>query len=164
MSIDCYMNIDGKSVKGESIQKNHTDEIELFNWTWGAHNSSCTVGSGSAVGKGTPGMITVSKRYDRSSTVLAKSCASGTHFKEVILSMDKASGKDDGQQVFMKVTLNEVYISDINVSATKGGDVLENVTMSYGKFKVEYSPQKTDGSLETAVQFSWDTRSTEATN
>jgi len=156
MSIDCYLKLDG--IKGEAVQKDHKDEVQIFNWSWGAHNASCTVGSGSAVGKGTPGMISFTKRYDSASPTLAKYCANGKHFVNATLSMAKSG---EGQQTFLTVTLKEVYISDVNVSASSDGEVQENVTFSYGDIEFAYKPQKPDGSMGGEVKFGWDTRTTE---
>ncbi|MCL2887603.1 MAG: type VI secretion system tube protein Hcp [Betaproteobacteria bacterium] len=156
MSIDCYLKLDG--IKGEAVQKDHKDEIQVFNWSWGVHNSSCTVGSGSSVGKGTPGMISVSKLYDSASPTLGKFCANGKHFDTATLTMTKAG---EGQQTFMTVTLKEVYISDVSVSAAQGGDVHETVTMSYGDIEFAYKPQKADGSMGGDIKFGWNTRTTE---
>jgi len=156
MSIDCYLKLDG--VKGEAVQKDHKEEIEIFNWSWGVHNASCTVGSGSAVGKGTPGMVSLSKLYDSASPTLAKYCANGKHFDKATLTMTKSG---EGQQAFMTVTLKEVYISDVNTSASQGGDVHENVSISYGDIEFAYKPQKADGSMGGEIKFGWDTRTTE---
>lgn len=156
MSIDCHLKLDG--VKGESAHKDHKDEIPLFNWSWGVHNASCTVGGGSAVGKGTPGMLSCSKKYDSASPTLAKFCANGKHFDAATLTMAKSG---EGQQTFMTVKFKEVYISDVNVSAAQGGEVHENVAISYGDIEFAYKPQKPDGSMGGEIKFGWDTRSTE---
>jgi len=156
MSIDCYLKLDG--VKGEAVQKDHKEEIQIFNWSWGVHNASCTVGSGSAVGKGTPGSVSLSKLYDSSSPTLAKYCANGKHFDKATLSMAKSG---EGQQNFLTVTLKEVYISDVNTNASQGGDVHESVSISYGDIEFAYKPQKADGSMGGEIKFGWDTRTTE---
>ena len=155
-NIDCYLKLDG--IKGEAVQKDHKDEIQVFDWSWSVHNSSCTVGSGSGVGKGTPGALNLSKLYDSASPTLAKFCANGKHFDSGTLTMTKAG---EGQQTFMTITLKEVYISDVNVSAEQGGDVRESVTLSYGDIEFAYKPQKADGSMGGDIKFGWNTRTTE---
>ncbi|MDR1969583.1 MAG: type VI secretion system tube protein Hcp [Burkholderiaceae bacterium] len=156
MSIDCYLKLDG--VKGEATQKDHKDEIEIFDWAWDVSNASCTVGSGSGVGKGTPGMLNFSKRYDSASPTLAKFSANGKHFTTATLSMAKSG---EGQQTFLTVTLKELFIAGVNVNAAQGGDVRENVTVSYGDIEFAYKPQKADGSMGGDIKFGWDTRTTE---
>jgi type VI secretion system secreted protein Hcp len=156
MSIDCYLKLDG--IKGEAVQKDHKDEIEIVNWNWDVNNPSCTVGSGSSVGKGTPGFVSLSKNYDSASPTLAKYCANGKHFTTATLSMAKSG---EGQQTFLTVTLKEVFIASVGVNATKGGDVSESVSISYGDIEFAYKPQKADGSMGGDVKFGWDTRTTE---
>jgi type VI secretion system secreted protein Hcp len=156
MSIDCYLKLDG--VKGEAVQKDHKGEIEVASWSWGANNPSCTVGSGSGVGKANAGFVTVSKRYDSASPTLSKFCASGKHFSSGVMTMTKSG---DGQLKFLTVTLKEVYIADVNMSAVQGGDVSESVTLSYGDIEFAYQPQQADGSMGGEIKFGWDTRTTE---
>jgi type VI secretion system secreted protein Hcp len=156
MSIDCYLKLDG--VKGEAVQKDHKDEIEIFSWAWDVTNASCTLGSGSAVGKGTPGMVSLSKKYDNASPTLAKFSASGKHFKDATLTMAKSG---DGQVTFLTVKLKEVFIASVGVSAATGGDVQESVSLSYADIEFAYKPQKPDGSMGGEVKFGWDVRTTE---
>jgi len=156
MSIDCYLKLDG--ITGEATQKDHKGEIELFHWDWNVHNDSCTVGSGSGVGKGTPGMLNCSKRYDSASPTLAKYSANGKHFSTATLTMAKSG---EGQQTFLTVTLKEVFIAAVNVTAKQEGDVNETVAMSYGDIEFDYKPQKADGSMGGDIKFGWDIRSTE---
>lgn len=156
MSIDCHLKLDG--VKGESVHKSHKDEIALLNWGWGVHNDSCTVGGGSAVGRGKPGLINCSKQYDSASPVLAKFCASGKHFATATLTMAKSG---DGQQTFLTVKFKEVYISDVSINAAQDGGVRENVMFSYADIEFAYKPQKPDGSMGGEILFGWDTRKTE---
>jgi type VI secretion system secreted protein Hcp len=156
MSIDSHLKLDG--VKGESIHKDHKDEIELYNWDWSVHNASSTTGSGSAVGKGTPGMINCKKKYDSASPTIAKFCANGKHFTSATLSMAKSG---EGQQTFLTVNLKEVFIADVKIEAQKEGEVIENVSLSYGDIEFVYKPQQEDGSLGGDIKFGWNTRTTE---
>lgn len=156
MSIDCHLKLDG--VKGESLHKDHKDEIELESWSWNVHNATCTVGGGSSVGKGTAGMINCSKKFDSASTNLAKSCASGKHFDKAVITMAKSG---EGQQTFMTITLKEVRVADQSVSASRGGEVMEAVSLSYADLEIAYKPQKPDGSMGGDIKFGWDTRTTE---
>ncbi|MGJ7614536.1 MULTISPECIES: Hcp family type VI secretion system effector [unclassified Variovorax] len=154
--IDCHFKIDG--VKGEAAHKDHKEEIELMSWSWNVHNATCTVGGGSSVGKGSPGMVTLTKKFDSSSPTLAKACANGKHFDKATLVMAKSG---EGQQTFMTVTFKEVRIADFNVSAAQGGEVHESVAVSYGDIEIAYKPQKPDGTMGGDIKFGWDTRSTE---
>jgi type VI secretion system secreted protein Hcp len=67
----------------------------------------------------------------------------------------------DGQLAFLTITLKEVYIANVSVSAVHGGDVSDSVTLSYGDIEFAYQPQQADGSMGGEIKFGWDTRTTE---
>jgi type VI secretion system secreted protein Hcp len=156
MSIDCHLKLDG--VKGESTHAKHKDEVALQSWSWGAANASNSSGGGMAVGKGKPQDLHITKKYDKASPVLSKNCAAGTHFKEATLSMSVAGGK---QEDFLVIKLKEVFVTSHQVSAGAGGEVSDQVSLSYGDIEYSYKPQKEDGSLDGEVKFGWNTRTTE---
>lgn len=156
MSIDSHIKLDG--VKGESTHAKHKDEIDVLSWNWSVHNASCTQGGGSAVGKGTPGMLKITKKVDKSSPEIAKKCAQGKHFKDAVLTMSKGG---DAQEDYVKYTLKEAYIADFSLSANDGGEVVESVVFSYGDIEFEYKEQKPDGSMGAAVTMGWNNRTTE---
>jgi type VI secretion system secreted protein Hcp len=156
MSIDCHLKLDG--VKGESTHAKHKDEVALQSWSWGASNASNSSGGGMAVGKGKPQDLHITKKYDKASPVLSKNCAAGTHFKEATLSMSLAGGK---QEDFLVIKLKEVFVTSHQVSAGAGGEVSDQISLSYGDIEYSYKPQKDDGSLDGEVKFGWNTRTTE---
>jgi type VI secretion system secreted protein Hcp len=156
MTIDCHIKLD--AIKGEATHAKHKDEIAVTDWSWNVSNASNSGGGGMAVGKGTPGVLHFSKKYDIASYLISKACAAGTHFSTAVLSMSISGGK---QEDFMVITLKEVFISGHQVTASTGGLVTDAVTMNYGDIEVKYKPQKADGSLGGEVKFGWDTRTTE---
>ena len=90
MSIDCHLKLDG--VQGESTHAKHKDEIQLYNWSWGASNAANISGGGMAVGKGQAQDLHFTKKYDRASPNISKNCISGKHFKDATISMSIAGG------------------------------------------------------------------------
>jgi type VI secretion system secreted protein Hcp len=156
MSIDCHLKLDG--VKGDSTHAKHKDEIALHSWSWGVTNSSNSSGGGMAVGKGTHQDLHFTKKFDGASPNLSKNCAAGKHFKEATLSMSLAGGK---QEDFLVIKLKEVFITSHQVSASTGGEVTDQASMSYGDIEYAYKPQKADGSLGGDIKFGWDIRTTE---
>src|SRR5450755_4691283 len=122
MSIDCHMKLDG--VTGESTHKDHKDEIEIISWNWGVSNqSSAGAGGGSGKGKAVPQEMHLTHGYDKASPVLAKSCASGKHFKDATITCRKAG---EGQLDFLKITLKQVLVTQVSPSGHSGGDVVES--------------------------------------
>jgi type VI secretion system secreted protein Hcp len=156
MSIDCHLKLDG--VKGEATHAKHKDEIALSDWSWSVSNATNSSGGGLAVGKGTPGVLHFTKKYDISSPVISKNCAGGKHFKDAVISMSLAGGK---QEDFLVIKLKEVFITSHQLGASSGGLVTDAVTMNCGDIEYSYKPQKDDGSLGGEVKFGWDVRTTE---
>ena len=72
--------------------------------------------------------------------------------------MSLAGGK---QEDFLVIKLKEVFISSHQVSAGSGGEVSDQISMTYGDIEYSYKPQKADGSLGGEVKFGWDIRITE---
>jgi type VI secretion system secreted protein Hcp len=156
--IDTHIKFDG--IEGESSHMDHKGEIELLSWSWGITNHSGTAGGGSGVGKGTPGELHFQHRFDKASTVLAKKCAGGDHFKEVVMTARKAGG---GQKDFLKVTMKEVFITSLSSSGGSGGEVMESVSMTYGEIEFAYKPQDDKGVLGGEVKFGWNIKTTKIT-
>ena len=155
MSIDCNLKLDG--VQGESTHAKHKDEIQLYNWSWGASNAANISGGGMAVGKGQAQDLHFTKKYDRASPNISKNCISGKHFKDATISMSIAGGS---QEDFLVIKLKEVYITSHQVSASAGGEVTDAVSVAYADIEYAYKPQKPDGSLGGEVKFGWDQRTT----
>ena len=160
MAIDTHFKFDG--VEGESAHKDHKGEIDVLSWSWGVHNGSsvATGGGGSGKGKASGQELVFTHHYDKASPVLAKKCAQGVHFKEVVITARKSG---EGQKDFLKVTMKEVFISSLNVGANSGGDMVESVSMSYGSIDFAYKPQDEKGTLGGEVKFGWNLKTTAIT-
>lgn len=158
MSIDTHIKFDG--VDGESTHKDHKGEIELMSWAWSVQNDKTLTGGGSGKGKANPGELVIVHAYDKASPVLAKKCAQGVHFKEAVITARKSG---EGQKDFIKVTMKEVYITGVAPSASAGGDIVEQVSMSYGSIDFAYKPQDDKGGTGGEVKFGWNVKTTEVT-
>jgi type VI secretion system secreted protein Hcp len=155
MSIDSHIKFDG--VEGESSHQDHKGEIEVLSWTWGVSNASLTSGTGSGKGKASPGDLHFTHLYDKASPVLAKKCAQGVHFPNVVITARKSG---EGQKDFLKITMKEVFITSVQPSGSSGGDIMESVSMSYGAIEFGYKAQDTKGGLGGEVKFAWDVKTT----
>lgn len=156
MSIDCHLKLDG--VEGESTHANHKGEIVIHNWEWDLFNKSNVEGGGMGVGKGMPGKFLLQKKYDKSSPVISKYCASGKHFASAKLSMSLAGGK---QEDFLVITLKEVFITHHQMDASSEGEVMDKVSVSFSDIEYTYKPQKPDGTFGGEVKSGWNLRTTE---
>ena len=143
------------TIKGESRDARHKDEIEVLSWAWGLSQSGGGgQGGGAGVGKVTFHDFTFTHHVDKASPSLMKACATGTHAKDATITVRKA-GK--GQLEYLVITMNDVLVTSVSTSVGSDGDsTLESVGLSFAKVDLEYKPQKADGSLEAGVHFTYD--------
>ena len=158
MAIDTHIKFDG--VDGEATHEDHKGEIEVLSWSWNVSNVSNITGGGSGKGKANPGDFSFMHLYDKASPNLAKKCAQGVHFPNVVLTARKAG---EGQKDFLKVTMKEVYITSVSPAGSSGGDIGESVSMTYAEIEFAYKPQDKDGKLGGDVKFGWNVKSTKIT-
>jgi type VI secretion system secreted protein Hcp len=154
MAVDMFLKIDG--VEGESKDKTHLKQIDVLAWSWGLSNSgSAHVGGGAGSGKVNVQDVSITKWVDSASPKLVVACCEGSHYSEVLLTVRKAAGKTPLE--YVKITLSEVLIAGISTGGSGGEERLtENVTLNFGKFSMDYTPQQDDGSAGTAINAAWD--------
>jgi type VI secretion system secreted protein Hcp len=153
MAVDMFLKID--DIKGESPDLlGHADEIQVLSWSWGMTQSGSThVGSGGGSGKVNVQDISFTKYIDLSTPNLIKMCCSGKHFKQGVLVVRKAGDKP---VEYLKIKLSDLLISSVSIGAGGGEDRLtETVTLNFGKFDLDYTPQKKDGTAGSQVSVSW---------
>jgi type VI secretion system secreted protein Hcp len=157
MASDVHIKFEG--VDGEATHKDHKGEIEVLSWSWSAVNGSASrSGGGSGKGKGDPGDFSFTHVYDKASPVLAKKCVQGVHFPTVVVTARKSG---EGQKDFLKVTMKEVFITAVGPAGGSSGEIMENVSMSYGDVEFAYKPQDDKGGLGGEVKFGWNAKTTE---
>jgi type VI secretion system secreted protein Hcp len=146
-SVDYFLKIDG--IDGESTADGHKGEIELESWSWGESNPSTVGPGGSSSGRAVASPLTITKSMDKATPKLMFACASGTHFPEAVLYARDPKGTDR-----MKLTLQQVSCSSF--SSSGGGQPLpmEEISMNFGKIKVEYIQLGQKGDLTHSA--GWD--------
>lgn len=144
-------------IKGESTATSHEDQIVVQGWTWGMSQqvaaAAPTGGSGSARQAGqrrSMRTFTVFKQLDRGTTSLMAVLANNDSVRTAVLTMRKAGG---GQLDFLKVTLTDGRVVELDYTADAAGNVIEQVTFAFNKIEVEYRPQSGDGGLGGATVF-----------
>jgi type VI secretion system secreted protein Hcp len=153
MAVDFFLKLDG--INGEATDQNHTNELGVLSWSWGAsQHSSVSNSSGSGAGKASLSDFSIMKNYDAASVPLLKSLMAGTHIANGVLTANK-SGSADGGKPFLKVTFTELFVTSIQASGSSEVPT-ESVSFSYGTIKVEYSKQNDQGVLATAGQLTYD--------
>jgi type VI secretion system secreted protein Hcp len=143
------------TIKGESRDAKHKDEIEVLSWAWGLSQSGGgSHGGGGGAGKVSFHDLTFTHHVDKASPSLMKACATGTHIKDATITVRKA-GK--GQQDYLVITMTDLLVTSVSTSVSAEGEVTsESVGLGFAKVDLEYKPQKPDGSLEAGVHFTYD--------
>jgi type VI secretion system secreted protein Hcp len=111
------------------------------------------MGGGGGAGKVSVQDLSLTKYVDKASPNLIMATCNGKHYKEALLTVRKAGEKP---LEYIKITMKEVLVSAVSTGGSGGEDRLtENVTLNFAEFKVEYTPQKADGSGEAAIEAVW---------
>ena len=142
MSVDAFLKLG--DLKGESVDKDHKDEIQLLSWRWGMSQMGTTHrGTGGGAGKVDVQDINVVKFVDTSSPNLALACCNGKHFDEAVLTVRKAGEKPLD---YLVITMNDLIITSVSPGGSSGDEnVIENVSINFAKFKYSYQPQDNKG-------------------
>lgn len=148
MAVAMFLKIDG--IDGESEDSNHTGEIDVLSWSWGAvQNGTMHAAQGGGSGKVSMGDLTVHKLVDKATPNLWKECCAGKHISKATLTCRKAGGES---LVYYKLDLTGVMISAIDNGATQDDDrPSESVSLNFAEFSVEYTPQDGQGAGKGAV-------------
>ena len=153
MAVDMFFKIG--DLKGESVDSKHAGEIDVLAWSWGMSQSGTThMGTGAGAGKVNVQDISFTKYVDKASPNLIQYCCNGKHFPEALLTVRKAG---ENPLEYLKITIKDLMIAAVTTGGSGGEDRLtENVTLNFAEFKVEYTPQKKDGTGDAAVTVGWD--------
>ena len=143
------------TIKGESRDARHPNEIEVLSWSWGvSHAGATNQGGGGGAGKASFHDFTFSHHVDRASPLLMRACATGEHVKDATITVRKA-GKS--QQEYLVVKMTDVLVTSVSLGVGGDGDSsVESVGLAFAKVDLEYKPQKPDGSLDAGIHFTYD--------
>lgn len=148
------------SIKGESQDARHRDEIEVSSWSWGvsqAVTAGRAGGIGGRVGRPTFQDFVLVHRIDRASPLLLDACALGRRIDEARISV--AKGGEGGPQDYLVITLTDVQVTSVSMAATADADdTTESVVLAFRTVDLEYKPQKADGTLDAGIHFTHDQR------
>ena len=143
------------TIKGESQDARHKDEIDVLSWSWGVSQSSTAGhGAGGGAGKANFHDFTFTHHVDKASPLVMKACATGQHISDATITVRKAG---NGQQEYLIITMTDLIVTSVSTSVSaEGGTTIESVVLAFAKVDLEYKPQKPDGSLDAGVHFKYD--------
>jgi len=156
MAFDAFLKLD--TITGESQDKKHAGETEIYSFSFGAHNPT-TIGSasgGAGAGKVSFASFSFMKKTDSASPTLFQACACGQHIATGLLTLRKAGG--DNPLEYLKWNFAEIFIDSIQWSGSSGGDDApsEAVSFVYGTQTIDYQPQDAKGAAKGgAIHGGW---------
>jgi type VI secretion system secreted protein Hcp len=152
MAVDMFLKC--TDLPGESVDAAYKGSIDVLAWSWGMSQSGTThAGPGAGAGKVNVQDISITKWVDKSSPKLQLFCCNGKHIPTALLVVRKAGEKP---LEYIKITMSDIIISSVSTGGSGGEDRLtENVSLNFATVKFEYTPQKPDGSGDTAIPYTW---------
>ncbi|HAO22755.1 MAG TPA: type VI secretion system tube protein Hcp [Desulfobacteraceae bacterium] len=138
MATNMYLQLDG--IKGESVDLNHKDWIEILSFSHGFTQPVTPVraSSGSTVERCNHSDISVSKYVDKATDAILKHIWSGKQISKAVLEFFRADGQNKPVK-YIEVELANVVISNYNMSGGQGSLPMENISLSYGKVTYRYT-------------------------
>jgi type VI secretion system secreted protein Hcp len=159
-AVDYFLKIEG--IAGESQDSKHKDDIDIESWSWGETQSGTHAsGGGGGAGKVQMQDFHFVMKVNKASAKILLACATGEHFKSVLLTCRKA-GKE--QQEYMKIKLSDCLVSSFQTGGSEGSDIIpiDQVSLNFAKIEYEYREQKADGTLGGSVKAIYDLKSNKA--
>lgn len=143
------------TIKGESQDAKHMDEIDVLSWSWGVSQSGIAGhGGGGGAGKASFHDFIFTHHVDKASPLVMKACATGQHISDATITVRKAG---NGQQEYLIITMTDLLVTSVSTSVSAEGDTtIESVVLAFAKVDLEYKPQKPDGSLDVGLHFAYD--------
>ena len=147
------------AVNGEAHDEGkHKNEIEVLAWSWGMQGKPA-LGGGVASGKATVRELRITKRVDKASTALMAALRTNELIKEAVLTLRKI-GKKPLEYLTIKIENGRVMSIDIEAGdAASSPALFEQVSFSFNKISIQYTPQGPDGSAlgSTSFEDDWTT-------
>jgi type VI secretion system secreted protein Hcp len=143
------------TIQGESQDATHKDEIEVLAWSWGLSQSGTIVNDGGGEGKASFQDFNFTHYVDKASPLLMTACARGVHIRDATITVRK-SGKDALEYLVIEMT--DIMVTSVSTSGSEGDYTMESVALACAQVDLEYTPQKSDGSLDAGVHFTYDLR------
>jgi type VI secretion system secreted protein Hcp len=159
---NAFINFGADVPEGESLQKTHPGSsgwIEIDSWNWEIEAEHSTAkGQGAAVGKATPGVLSISHYFDNSSPTLLAKMVAGKHFPLITIEMLKSTGdpnKDGEPEVYFQAKVTEAFVTKVATKAGEDGTMDQDVEFVFKEIAISYKPQDNLGVLQTAIPFEW---------
>jgi len=136
-AIDMFLDFPDSDIVGESVDRDHVDEIEILAWSW---TLSPEKGPEVAVQD-----ISLTKFVDSATPSFLMKAVTGDNLGRAVITVRRAG---EINEEFLIMTLNDATISSISSSGNAGTDRMsEQVTFSFSSISGEYIQFDRNGSV-----------------
>lgn len=152
-----YLKLSGPDLKGESMDKEHGEWIELNHLRHHMRQPSSPAAStagGHTVGRTEHGDIAVVKDVDSASPSLYQALSGGTTFQSAQIDFYRDAG--DGRRVkYLEIQLKHVLVSQIVLAVGDNPLPIETISLRYAAIQWKYQKQNIDGGQAGITQGAW---------
>jgi type VI secretion system secreted protein Hcp len=153
MAVHMFVKIE--DIKGESVDTDYKDWIDIMTWTWGMTQSgNAHQGSGAGTGQVSVRDVSFTKYVDKSTPVLAKWCCSGKAFGKAQLVVCKAGDK---KVPYLTLAMTDGLISSCSHGGASHDErLVETVSLHFRAFHMVHTLQNKDGTKGASIPAGWD--------
>lgn len=146
-------------IKGESQDKGHKEEIEIFSFSWDENQKSTEAVQGKGKGAATVEVksVTLSTSISSASPKLMLACATGGHYDKATLACRKAGATE----AYLTFVFSDVIVSKYGITAAADDVPMESISLSFSKIEMEYRQQDEKGNLGGTTQNWFDLKTNE---
>jgi type VI secretion system secreted protein Hcp len=147
-----FLRIDG--IRGDSMDAQHMDEIELATFSWGEWGAAVMSNTGFRLsGPVEMQPFAFTMPVSSASPKLFLACASGEIIPEAVLTVRDPAGRE-----YLVLRLVDVLVTSYKTAADTTQDVLpiDEVALRFNKIEMAFRPLKPDGTLAEPIKAGWD--------
>lgn len=154
--LDIFLRLEG--IQGESADEEHLNEIDVLGWGWQLSNPGTThTGGGGGAAVSEIGDISIIKNSDLASPALYLAVMQGQRIPEAVLTLRRADQQSGRGYPYLVITMTDVMVTSGRPGGSAGDTTpVEQITLNFARVRIEYYPQKPDGTAGPPVEVNWD--------
>jgi type VI secretion system secreted protein Hcp len=139
-------------IKGESLDNEHHEEIEITLWGWTTTNTvRWDINQGGQSTRIDIKDIELEKICDKATVTLYQNCVTGKHIKHGKITCRKNDGEQKVE--YLVVHLKDIMVTKVSFTGDGSSQSLkENVCLSFAEFRMDYKLQNDSGSAAGGVK------------
>lgn len=151
MAGNMFLQMETPTVKGESSDSQHTDQIQVLSWSHSFNQPTSPTRSSAGAGtveQANHSDFTFTKYTDAATDDLLKLCWQGNQVGKCTFFAYRADG-DNAPVLYLKVEMEDCIVSNVSIGGGTGDIPTETLSLAYATVTYTYKPQKkSDGTAD----------------